>query len=532
MDEVSRPTASSPVPGRGSYVVIAGPDGAGKSTVVDALVGEVLTGEVLRLHHRPRVLGGLTEHDGAPVTEPHRQEPYPRLLSTAKLLYLYLDFLLGWVIRVRPWLRAGGDVVLERGWWDLLVDPRRYRLRSSPRLMRLLGTLLPRPDVTLVLDGDAAVIAARKSELSAQETGRQLEAWRRVPRRAARAHQLDVCRPLDQVQRDACRAVAGAGTGRWIGLPGPTAPRWVLPTSPSPVAVAALGIYNPVTTRGRLGWQASRHVARVGGLRLLRTHLLDPPADVLEVVGPHVPSGATVAVARGNHPARSTALLLDRRSGRPVAFAKVALDEAGPAALAAEADNQARFVPLLPDGLTSPRLLAHDPHLLLFDPVVPVPQRRPWVLPVGAAALLGRFHHNGRTAALGPCHGDCAPWNLLWTTSGWYLVDWADARDDAPPFEDLFHHLVQTHALLGRPSRSAILDGIEGRGPIGHLLRAYARAAEVEEASAGPLFERYLRRSAATLTDARADGRAGLEARTALLRARQERPAHSKEGSR
>ena len=42
------------------YVVIAGPDGAGKSTVVDALLGGPVAASALRLHHRPRVLGGMT----------------------------------------------------------------------------------------------------------------------------------------------------------------------------------------------------------------------------------------------------------------------------------------------------------------------------------------------------------------------------------------------------------------------------------------------------------------------------------------
>ncbi|MGH3609356.1 MAG: hypothetical protein ACRDRD_14875, partial [Pseudonocardiaceae bacterium] len=91
-------------------------------------------------------------------------------------------------VRVRPFVRRGGWVILERGWWDVAIDQRRYRLRSSGWLLRALGHLLPRPDLVIVLRAPAQVLYSRKPELSTAEFERQLNDWTTVlPVRVRRA---------------------------------------------------------------------------------------------------------------------------------------------------------------------------------------------------------------------------------------------------------------------------------------------------------------------------------------------------------
>jgi thymidylate kinase len=507
--------------GSGAYVVVAGPDGTGKSTVVEALLEQVLRGPVLQLHHRPHLLRPRSPSAG-PVTEPHQHRPYPLPLSVGKLLLLYADYLLGWYARLRPWLRDGGDVVLERGWWDLAVDPARYRLHPLPGAVRLLGRLLPRPTVTVVLGGEATAIAARKRELSVEETKRQLDAWRALPPRLLRSQVIDTTVPLDETHDAVQRAVRDAQRDdqRWVVLPTAARARWYLPTAPARASVNALRLYNPVTPVGRVGWEAARQVAALGGFRLLGRDGRRPPREVMALLGPYLPPDARVAVARGRHEGRSNALVLDGRTGAALAFAKLAIDDDGPASLTAEVEAARRLLPALPPGLRAPRVLHHEQHLVIYETVAARPRRRPWWLPPEVAFDLGRFHRAGRGAnGSGPAHGDVAPWNLLWTGSHWYLVDWSDARTDAPAFEDVFHFLVQAHALLGRPGRAALLEAFDGRGRFGDVIRRYAAGAQLEVGLARELIPDHLQRTLATLDRSAPHARRGVQAREALLAA-------------
>jgi thymidylate kinase len=199
---------------RGGVIAVGGPDGVGKTTLCDALVADVLEGrEVLHV----RFPGLLPRRDPVarrelrlgPGREPDLTRlrvyppPYRPLTAVAKVTYLWIDFLLGWLVRVRPLVRRGGWVVFERGWWDHAVDPRRYRLRPPARLVGALGRLLPRADVVFVLQAPAEVIRARRPELTEEELRRQMEAWERVLPARQRRVVVDTTRPLDELIEDA-----------------------------------------------------------------------------------------------------------------------------------------------------------------------------------------------------------------------------------------------------------------------------------------------------------------------------------------
>jgi hypothetical protein len=167
----------------GVYLLVAGPDGTGKSTLVrrlTKLAGEFPT--VRTMHWRPGVLPrlGHVVGLGAPdPARPHHRPPTSLPVSLVRLVYYWLDQVVGYWLLISPCIRKGGLVIMERGYWDMLVDPLRYRLRCPSWIVRLLGALVPRPRLTVILGGDPAVIAARKDELSAGEVARQLACWRR-----------------------------------------------------------------------------------------------------------------------------------------------------------------------------------------------------------------------------------------------------------------------------------------------------------------------------------------------------------------
>jgi hypothetical protein len=456
---------------------------------------------------------------------PHRSTPHGRIVSIAVLLYYWFDFLLGTWMKLKPLRVRSALIVVERGWWDILVDPRRYRVKVPEGLTAFLGRLLPSPDLTLVLDAPAPVLLQRKQELAETELNRQVHVWRELAQKHRASYSvLDASQPESDVHVVAAeeivslleeRTAARTGPG-WLGLPRKGSVRWMIPRGPRRAALQGLRMYQPMTPKGRLAWGVARGAASLGAFRLLPRGDA-PHRAIRQALAPHIPPRGTIAVARSNHAARFVALIVDG-TGAARAVAKIALDQAGREALEREASALRTLGPLLPAPLRAPRIVDQEDGLLLMEAVRWRPRQRPWELPVDGAHALGRFHATGRaTKEKGLAHGDFAPWNLLETKDAWVAVDWESGDTEAPPFYDLFHFLVQSCALLGRPSQEAILQGVAAaEGHVATLISAYADGAGISGREASRHFLTYLRVSQATLNPAAPGYLAGMQAREQL----------------
>ena len=159
--------------------------------------------------------------------------------------------------------------------------------------------------------------------------------------------------------------------------------------------------------------------------------------------------------------------------------------------------------------------------MLFFDAASWRPRLRPWELESEVAAALGVLYRRaGGDELRGPAHGDFAPWNLLRLTGhGWLLIDWEDATADGLPFQDPFHWLVQSHALLRRPTRHSLVEGVRGAGWIGRALDAYGSAAGLERVDREAAFRAFLGRSTASLRAAKKQHPREIQARLDLLAA-------------
>src|ERR1700730_3967870 len=135
----------------GLLVAVLGPDGAGKTTLIEGLSRE-LSGTfrcVQAFRFRPDVF-----HRNLPGTEPHphAKGPRPRWLSMLKVLYLCVDYALGYLTKVRSKLIRSDLVIFDRYYDDILIDPVRYRYGGPRWLIRFARHIIPRPDITLILD--------------------------------------------------------------------------------------------------------------------------------------------------------------------------------------------------------------------------------------------------------------------------------------------------------------------------------------------------------------------------------------------
>lgn len=519
----------------GLAVVVAGPDGSGKSTLADRLP-EALTGffrRDIRLHWRPGLLPSLSSVAGTPgpdVADPHSREPRSRAESIFSLLYYWADFAVGGWARLRPAKSRSTLIVWERGWWDMHVDPRRYRFSALPKgLMRALAVPLFKPDLSLVLEGDPQVLADRKKEVSAEETARQLDTWRAlhdVARPVFVSSESGVTDSLEDAraivtERLSDREMKKVAAG-WLslGTSSEDRPRWHLPRGPRRVAAASLLMYQPVTPKGLVGWGTAWGLARAGFTRALPRGSA-PPRELREKLAPHLPPRSTLSVARANHPNRFTAVAL-HEDGVPRWVAKVALDDFGAKKLDEERRSLERFGGELTPPLFAPQVLGADEGVLLLEAFQWLPRLRPWALPSSVAAGIGAFYARGTGAggAGGLTHGDFAPWNLLQTKRGWVVVDWEDASEAGEPFHDLFHFFVQAHALLGKPKGNDLVDMFVGKGPLAPVLHAYREAAGLPSQDVRARFVDFLASGSERLVESeRDDAVRGVEARQLLLRA-------------
>ena len=124
---------------RATWVVggAAGPDGAGKSSVIAGLASSNLTGFAgcATYHLRPTRSGEEPGQIAIRMDKPERGT----LISVFKLAYLLVANWAGYLAAVWPNGRRGHLVLFDRYFPDCLVDPRRYRLPASCQRTGCIG---------------------------------------------------------------------------------------------------------------------------------------------------------------------------------------------------------------------------------------------------------------------------------------------------------------------------------------------------------------------------------------------------------
>jgi thymidylate kinase len=200
----------------GLSLVFLGPDGVGKSTLVTGLL-DTLKSAFRRdhtFHWRPGVVLPIRDGDGG-LANPHDQPPRGAVLSVLFLLGFFLDFWVGHILRVRPLLTRSGLVIFDRYYYDILVDPKRYRYAGPKWLLRVMALLLPgRDELVLVLDAPEEVILSRKRQLSEEELRRMRVDYRQLNMRLKQSHLIETQYGPQQTLALASRIVFAYLAGR------------------------------------------------------------------------------------------------------------------------------------------------------------------------------------------------------------------------------------------------------------------------------------------------------------------------------
>ena len=195
----NRVLRTNPKMRRGMWVVLLGPDGAGKSVVIRGIGNGVAAGFVGSdaYHLRPRVFG-----KGKPVTvtDPHGRPARGAGVTALKLLGLLAANWIAYLAVVQPRVAKGRLVLFDRYIADALVDQKRYRIPSECRwLVRVIASLVPQPDLYVVLDAPPLVLLSRKQEVSPYEAERQRREYRLLMRVLQHCLVVDASGPIGTV---------------------------------------------------------------------------------------------------------------------------------------------------------------------------------------------------------------------------------------------------------------------------------------------------------------------------------------------
>jgi thymidylate kinase len=190
----------------GIIVSVFGPDGVGKSTLIDKL-GLALVAEFSGVVHCHFLHIQRPDSPRIVVNAPHAAEGRSRLVSLIKVLYYLVR---AWALRVFILLpaRARGSLVLiDRDVIDVAVDPIRYRMNAPRWAVNLLLKLGPKADVHLIMSAKPNIVMMRSGELSAEEFVRLDEGYRLLASHLPSAFILDAGQTPEDVTAQAERLI-------------------------------------------------------------------------------------------------------------------------------------------------------------------------------------------------------------------------------------------------------------------------------------------------------------------------------------
>jgi len=151
----------------GLFVVFLGCDGSGKSTIINMLLKDYvfLNGFRKKEYFHLYPLFKNKKQKKLIVKNPHAQNEYNFFISFIKIVYLYILFLFGYFINIRPLLVTSTLVLFDRFIYDITVDPKRFRLKVPLFLLKLTCKILPKPDLIFILDSKIETLNKKKQEV-------------------------------------------------------------------------------------------------------------------------------------------------------------------------------------------------------------------------------------------------------------------------------------------------------------------------------------------------------------------------------
>ena len=191
----------------GLFIVFLGPDGCGKSTIIQEISNDLSPAfrKVDCQHLRPKI--GFNKKSGISIKDPHAKPNYNCITSIVKIFYFLFDYTFGYYFSIRNKMVKSTLVIFDRYYYDILVDPKRYRYGGPPFLSRIISKLIPSPDLVILLDAPADILQSRKQEVSFSETAQQRQAYLKLIKKMPNGVVIDASNSLPKVVHNVNKTV-------------------------------------------------------------------------------------------------------------------------------------------------------------------------------------------------------------------------------------------------------------------------------------------------------------------------------------
>jgi thymidylate kinase len=160
----------------GISVAFLGPDGSGKTTIINGLLETSLPfRETNYFHLKPIYSSSITNEV---TSNPHEFEPYGKVKSYVKLLYFLYQYNFGWLKNIISLKIKSSFIIFDRYFDDLIVDNRRYRYGGGNFIAKVFRIFIKKPALYFILVTDAEIIYKRKQEVAFSELENQITKYR------------------------------------------------------------------------------------------------------------------------------------------------------------------------------------------------------------------------------------------------------------------------------------------------------------------------------------------------------------------
>jgi thymidylate kinase len=192
-------------PSYGLHVVFLGPDGVGKSTIIEHVSSDI---EPAFMRQSYQTFAALLPMRLQPRKKlPHELPPRSYPASLVKAAWWTFAYTIGYVYSVHLTRGRAGIALCHRYLLDVIVDRKRYRYSGPQWLLHAIWRVAIKPDLIILLDAPPEVIQTRKREVAFEETARQRSEYRALVEHLPNARIIDASQNPQQTAADANAAI-------------------------------------------------------------------------------------------------------------------------------------------------------------------------------------------------------------------------------------------------------------------------------------------------------------------------------------